>query len=106
MKVDKENKISYQFVGELWKYDGPGGWHFVNLPSKLSTEIRKNHPGAEEGWGRLKSSVIVGKTSWDTAIWFDRKLGTYLLPIKASIRKTEGLLIGQEIPIQISIRMD
>jgi hypothetical protein len=45
----------------------------------------------EEGWGRLKVSARVGKSTWDTAIWFDTKAQTYLLPLKASIRTAEGL---------------
>ena len=32
-----------------------------------------------------------GNTQWETAIWFDTKLDTYLLPLKAEIRKKEKI---------------
>ncbi len=36
-----------------------------------------------------------------TAIWFDTKSNTYLLPIKAAIRKKEKVEPGEEIQITI-----
>jgi hypothetical protein len=45
----------------------------------------------EEGWGRMKATAEIGKSQWETAIWFDKKHKTYLLPLKAEIRKKEGL---------------
>ncbi len=35
----------------------------------------------------MKVIAQIGKSEWRTAIWFDTKQGTYLLPIKAEIRK-------------------
>jgi hypothetical protein len=32
-----------------------------------------------------------------TAIWFDTKVNTYLLPLKAEIRKKENFEIGKNI---------
>ena len=39
--------------------------------------------GRREGWGRLKATAKIGNSEWATAIWFDTKINTYLLPLKA-----------------------
>jgi len=35
----------------------------------------------------MKTTASIGKTKWDTAIRNDTKIGTYLLSIKAAVRK-------------------
>jgi hypothetical protein len=81
------NKIQYEFSAKLWQYKAPGGWFFVTLPEKLSEEIRGSLQWQEEGWGRMKVIARTGNSEWKTSIWFDTKINTYLLPIKAEIRK-------------------
>lgn len=93
----------YKFRSELWKHSGNGGWCFVTLPLSLSQKIRKHHSESEEGWGRLKTKAQVGKTTWDTAIWFDTKAKSYLLPVKLEIRKKEKLAIGTKISVSLTL---
>ena len=57
----------------------------------------------EEGWGRLKATIKVGKSEWQTAIWFDTKQDTYLLPLKAAIRKKEKIELNKEINIIVKL---
>lgn len=81
------NLIKYTFIAKVWQYDGPNGWFFVSLPVEMSKEIRDNLKWQEEGWGRLKATAQIENVEWKTAIWFDTKSNTYLLPLKADIRK-------------------
>lgn len=90
-------KITYTFSAEIWQYGAPGGWYFVSLPENLATEIRTHLKWQEEGWGRLKATAKIGASTWDTAIWFDTKKNTYILPLKAQIRQQEKLETGQKI---------
>jgi len=96
-----EAKIKYQFTGKIWKYNAAGGWIFVSLPKELSKEIRQNLQWQEEGWGRMKATAAVNGQKWDTAIWFDKKKDTYLLPLKASIRKKASLELDDSIDVTI-----
>ena len=98
-----KGKIQYSFSAVIWQYAGQGGWHFVSLPQDLSQEIRNNLKSEEEGWGRLKVSAKIGNTEWKSAIWFDTKMNTYLLPIKAEIRKKEKLEVNTNIKIIVWI---
>lgn len=77
--------------------------HIACLPKEMSKEIRENLGFLEEGWGRLKMTAKTGNTQWETAIWFDTKLDTYLLPLKAEIRKKEKITTDKEIEIMIWI---
>nr|WP_321233778.1 DUF1905 domain-containing protein [uncultured Psychroserpens sp.] len=94
-------KIEYEFFTKMWKHDSPGGWHFVSLPKNLSKEIRKNLGWQEEGWGRMKAIAEIKELRWETAIWFDTKMDSYVLPIKAEIRKKLSLEINKKIEIRI-----
>jgi hypothetical protein len=96
-------KIKFEFTAKIWIYSGKGAWHFVSLPLDMSKEIRDNLKDEEEGWGRLKVVAKIGNSQWDTAIWFDSKRMTYLLPIKAEIRKKESLETEMEILVSVLI---
>ncbi|NER18357.1 DUF1905 domain-containing protein [Spongiivirga citrea] len=95
--------VQYHFTTNTWQHDAPGGWFFVSIPKEISNEIRTMFKNEEEGWGRLKATAQIGKTEWKTAIWFDSKSNVYLLPLKAEIRKKEGISIDQEVAARIWI---
>ena len=96
-----EGKIKYFFSVKLWKSSAPGGWHFVSLPTKISKEIRSNLKWQEEGWGRMRVVAQIDDIKWDTAIWYDSKIETYLLPIKSKIRTKLSLKIDEVVEMVI-----
>lgn len=96
-------KIKYAFSEKSWQHASPGGWYFVSLPKEMSDEIRGLFKSEEEGWGRLKATAKIGNTEWKTAIWFDSKNETYLLPLKAEIRKKENIGAGKQMEVVIWI---
>lgn len=102
-KKPMQRSIEYRFSATVWQHNGPGGWFFVSMPVEMSAEIRAHLQWQEEGWGRLKAKAGIGKSQWDTAIWFDTKRKTYLLPLKADIRKRENLKADVEIDVAIWI---
>ena len=81
------------------------GWHFVTLPKKQSAEITKFFGMLKRGWGSLRVVATVGKTSWTTSIFPDKKAGAYLLPIKADVRKKEGVTSGDILTLVIKIEI-
>ncbi len=93
----------YQFSASIWRSLGKGGWYFVSLPVNMSKEIRANFKDEEKAWGRLEAKVIIQNTTWETAIWFDSKQQTYLLPIKAVIRKKLNVDINAVLKIKLFI---
>ncbi len=96
-------KIKYRFTNKIWKHNTEGGWHFVSLPNHISKEIRTTLQWQEEGWGRMKASARIKEFEWDTAIWFDKKRDTYLLPLKAAIRKKAHLKPDDLVTVTLAI---
>ena len=96
-------KIKYGFSAKLWKDSSAGGWFFVSLPKDISKEIREHLKWQEGGWGRMKVSARIEKIEWETAIWYDTKMNTYLLPIKADIRKKTNVKLNEIIAVRISV---
>lgn len=94
-------RIKYEFSEKPWQHSSPGGWYFVSLPTEMSREIRSVLKNEEEGWGRLKAVAKIGKSEWKTAIWFDSKNETYLLPLKAEIRRKENIEVEKQIDVVI-----
>ncbi len=99
--IEMTGKIKYSFSEKVWQHSGLGGWYFVSLPENMSKEIREMLRPEEEGWGRLKATVQTGKSEWKTAIWFDSKKNTYLLGLKAEIRKDENIDTGKIITVTV-----
>ena len=46
------------------------------------------------GMGPVDGDRPDRETEWKTAIWFDTKQDTHLLPVKGDVRKAEGLVAG------------
>lgn len=89
--------VKYDFNSVCWQHSATGGWYFISLPQDLSIEIRELFGKHEEGWGRLKASAKIGSSEWKTSIWFDTKRNTYVLPLKAEIRKKERIELEDEV---------
>jgi len=91
---------------EVWVYPGQSGnWHFVSVAKKISEMLKKKFGERARGWGSLPVTATIGKTSWQTSIFPDKREGVYLLPLKASVRKKEGIFSGDKVPLSITIRL-
>lgn len=93
----------YKFKEEVWLYPGMSGWHFVSLSKKQSEEINKNFHKRKKGFGSIPVVVTIGKSNWKTSIFPDKKSQSFLLPLKANIRKKEGIFAGDRITFLIKI---
>lgn len=81
----------YKMRSRIVVYPGMGGWRFLMLPKKVGKEIKEKFGRRAVGWGSLRVSAQIGKTKWKTSIFPDKKSGTYLLPLKARVRKSEAI---------------
>ena len=97
-------KLEYKTRAKVWLYPGAGGWHFVTLPAKDSAAIKKAFGVAQRGWGSLPVIATVGKTSWKTSIFPDKKIGAYVLPLKADVRKKENIQLDRVIAFSVQIK--
>lgn len=91
-------KKTFSQKTKVWLYPGLGGWHFVTLDKKISTEIRSKYKT-----GFVKIEATVGKTKWLTSLFPHKLSDSYLLCIKASVRKAEGVFAGDEIKVFVKL---
>lgn len=97
-------KSSYTLKSKVLVYQGPSAWRFLVIPKKQGVEIKKKFGAHAKGWGSIPVAVTVGKTMWDTSIFPDSKAGTYLLPLKAKVRKTEEIMDEDTVTFALRIR--
>jgi len=94
---------SYEFSAPLWRYPGDVAWHFVSVPVPLSEEIRFFCPRRGSGWGAVRVTVTIGGTRWQTSIFPDKASGSFLLPVKAEVRKKERLEADREVTVRLEV---
>ncbi len=100
------SKAIFKIQAEVWLYPGESAnWHFVSVPKEISVEIRERFGGRSRGWGSLPVTVTIGRTTWDTSIFPDKKSAAYLLPLKAAVRATERIQVGAKIALLIRMRV-
>ena len=94
--------MDFSFTSELWLHEGPGGWHFVTLPSDVSEAIRTVTEPSRRGFGSVRVGVTIGATRWNTSI-FPEATGSYALPVKKQVRAAEHLATGDEVNVRIEL---
>ena len=95
--------VTYALRGKLVPYDAIGGsWRFITLPKRQSAELRGLSEGSP-GFGSLPCAVTVGSTTWRTSVFWSKAAGAYLLPVKASVRKAEGIADGAMVRYRLEI---
>lgn len=89
------------FAGELWEYD-EGGWHFVSMPVMDSEDLRARTAHQRRGFGSLRVRATIGETTWSTSV-FPSASGSYLLPVKKQVRRSEGLEAGDVVDVSLEL---
>lgn len=94
--------LELSFTAKLWVYTGPGAWHFLTLPTETAQQIKFFH-GKHYGFGTIRVKAVIGDTEWKTSLFPDKASNSFLLPIKAGVRKKEVLLAGNQAKVKILI---
>lgn len=85
----------------LWSAE-KGSWHFFKTSIEDADTIRHitGHL-PRKGFGSIKVQATIGATTVHTSIFPDKD-GSYWLPLKASLRKAEGLLAGDRTTVELA----
>ncbi|MBI2355700.1 MAG: DUF1905 domain-containing protein [Candidatus Doudnabacteria bacterium] len=94
----------YKIKTKVWIWPGMAAWHMVTLPRKQSDKIKELFSDMHRGWSSLPVIVRLGRTSWKTSIFYDKKSAAYVLPLKAEVRKKEKVTGGQTISLVLEIK--
>lgn len=89
---------------KVFLYPGEtANWHFVPITKKVGIEIKERFGTNHRGFGSLPVEVTVGKTVWKTSIFPDKYSGSYILPLKAAVRKKENIYAEDKLNFSIEI---
>lgn len=95
--------LEFEFTGELFRWQANAAWHFIALPVEMSRDIDAFCRGMKGGFGSLPVQVTIGGSTWSTSIFPDKGRDTYVLPIKAQVRRAEGVAEGDAVDVALSI---
>jgi hypothetical protein len=99
-----QQKHSYTMTEKVYLYPSEtANWHFVPVTKAIGQKIKARHAGQTAGFGSLKVEVSVGATKWNTSIFPDKYSGSYILPLKVSVRKAEEIEVGDTLTYTIKI---
>ena len=95
----------------LWRWVAVNGvsWFFISITGAAAEEIaatslmHRLELGRARGFGAVKVRVTIGGTTWPTSVFPTKESGGYLMPVKASVRKAEGLSEGDEVALTLEI---
>lgn len=94
----------------VWKSDrAPASWHFLTIEGEAAEAInalalmQRLEFGRKRGWGAIKITAIFGHTKWQSSIIPEKDSKGWLLPVKAAVRKKEGLVAGDEIEVKVIV---
>src|SRR3989344_2533392 len=96
--------MKYSVRAKVWLWPGEqGAWHFAQVDKKWSAILKERHGNVKRGFGSIPVRVTLGTTKWKTSIFPDKRPGPYLLPLKAFVRRAEGIAEGDTIAFVLTI---
>lgn len=93
----------FEFSALLWLYGGKATWHFLTLPFDVTDQIDEVTKESTRGFGSVRVQATIGATTWATSIFPDNKRKSFILPVKAAVRKAEGLADGDACRVTLRL---
>ncbi|WP_405726724.1 DUF1905 domain-containing protein [Streptomyces sp. NBC_01537] len=94
--------MEFAFAGQVIEWRGPSPYYFVPVPDEESAGIREVAAMATYGWGVIPVEARIGEVVFETSLF--PKDGGYLLPVKAAVRKPQGLSVGDDVTVEMTVR--
>jgi hypothetical protein len=96
--------------GPLWRWTSdkaPAAWHFITIDGAAgealsATALMRRLEGGARGFGSLKVTARIGDSSFKTSVFPAKEIG-WLLPVKAAVRKAEGIGEGDEVEVVLEV---
>jgi Domain of unknown function (DUF1905) len=95
--------VEFAFSGRVIEWRGPSPYYYLPVPDEESADIRDVAAMATYGWGVIPVIARIGDVEFETSLF--PKDGGYLLPLKDAVRKPQKVTVGDEITVQMTIRL-
>ncbi len=87
--------------GEIVYWRGPAPWYFVPVPPDQAAALAEISRHVTYGWGVIPVTARIGATRFATSLF--PKDGGYLVPVKAAVRRAEGLAEGDVVTVHLTV---
>ncbi|TPE62831.1 DUF1905 domain-containing protein [Sandaracinobacter neustonicus] len=96
------------FEAELWEWKGqaPARWFFVTLPPEQAEKVQLHAilSATRRGWSTVRVRAQSGDVSWETSLFPNKAQSSWMLPVKASVRRSLGIGAGDRIWLDLTLR--
>jgi hypothetical protein len=93
--------LRLRFQANVVYWRGPAPWFFAPIPPEHVEDVRRASKVASYGWGVIPVEAEIAGVVFTTSLF--PKDGTYLLPIKANVRKKLNVTAGDTIDVAMTI---
>lgn len=97
------NAHTFEFTAPLWLYGGKATWHFLTLPFEVTDQIDEITHESKRGFGSVRVQVTIGTSTWATSVFPDNGRKSFILPVKAAVRKAEGLAVDVACQVRLQL---
>lgn len=91
------------FTSRVIEWRGPAPYYYLPLSEEAAEDVRDVAAMATYGWGVIPVAVSIGDVDFETSLF--PKDGGYLLPLKDAVRKPSGITVGDEVTVEMTIRL-
>lgn len=95
--------MQFEFESKVKLWDANPKFFLATVPKKYFDELSEVGETLRRGWGSIRVNAWIGKTGFQTSIFPDYNKKTYDLPLKASVRKAEGIVEGSKVFVQLEL---
>ncbi len=93
--------MEFRFEAEIIYWRGPSPFFYAPLPQTEAERVRGVARAVTYGWGVIPVEATINGATFTTSLF--PKDGTYLLPIKAAVRKRAEVTAGDVITVEMTI---
>lgn len=92
----------FSFEAEVIHWRGPSPFFYAPLPAAPAEEIRRISRFVTYGWGVIPVEARIGDVVFTTSLF--PKDGTYLLPLKAAVRRRLDVTAGDTVSVEMTVQ--
>jgi hypothetical protein len=102
MGSDNAAVARFEFEARIIHWRGPSPFFYAPLPLEQAAEIRRLARAVTYGWGMIPVEATIGETVFQTSLF--PKDETYLLPLKAAVRRRAEITVGDLIRVDMIVQ--
>ena len=93
--------MRFSFEAMVIEWRGPSPYFYAPVPEEYADAIRAAAKLVSYGWGVIPVEAVISGVTFETSLF--PKDDTYLLPLKAAVRKRIGVTVDDEVEVEITI---